>query len=163
MSPAIAVNEQPELHPSQIFRRATQYMNQISEEKSHEERYHYRLCLGFAIAFFIMQLAISGIIVLLAGADIGNRLIVAALSTLNILLAGILKWMAANDLPQRKDTSSRNYERVTTFIHNTDDRLQAEPHQDLSELINSAQRLFDDAEAFAATHPTRIENPEPDR
>jgi hypothetical protein len=65
--------------------------------------------------------------------------------------------MSANDLPERKDTSSRNYENVISFINNTGDELQAGILQeDVTELAGTAKTLFNDAAVFAARHPTRV-------
>jgi hypothetical protein len=65
--------------------------------------------------------------------------------------------MSANDLPERKDTSSRNYEKVISYVKNTGDELQAGILQeDVTELAVMAKTLFNDAEDFAARHPTRV-------
>jgi hypothetical protein len=62
-----------------------------------------------------------------------------------------------NDLPERKDTSSRNYEKVISFINNSGDELRAGILQeDVTELAGMAKTLFNDAENFAARHPTRV-------
>jgi hypothetical protein len=147
----------PQMDEEQTFRTATQFMMQTSKEKSQQEDYHYKLCLGFALTFFYLQIAISAIITLLSAAEIGNHFPVSSLSILNISLSGILSWMSANDLPERKYTSSRNYEKVISFINNKGAELQAGIlQQNVAELVGMARILFDDAEDFAARHPTRV-------